>query len=100
MLASAQRHALVAKLLHGLLVLGKMRQSHSAQDVWRLGELDIVVADDLDAVAPRVEEIEKPTGQRVHARVHQSATDGLPVVDHESKMTAIVRGLGAPLLES
>src|SRR5438552_722927 len=49
-----QRHALVAKFLHRPLVLGKMRQPHAAQDVWRFGELDVVVADDLYAIAPGV----------------------------------------------
>src|SRR5215469_12719963 len=100
MRSPVQRHALVAKLLHRPLVLGKVRQSHAAQDVWRLGELNIVITDDLDAIAPRIEEIEKRPGQRVHARVRQGATDGLLIIDHESKMTAIVRGLPAPLLES
>ena len=38
-----------------------MRQAHAAQYVRRLGELDVVVADDLDAVAPRIEEVEKWT---------------------------------------
>ena len=48
-----------------------------------LSELNIVVADDLNTVAPGVEEIEKLTGERVHACLGQSATDGLFVIDHE-----------------
>jgi hypothetical protein len=46
-----------------------MRQPHAAQHVRCLGELDVVVADDLYTVAPRIEEIEKLTGQRVDARL-------------------------------
>ena len=46
-----------------------MRQSHAAQHVRRLGELDIVRADDLDAVAPWVEKIEKGPGKRLNPRV-------------------------------
>ena len=76
-----------------------MRQSHAAQDVRRLSELDVVVADDLYSVAPRVEEIEKLTGQRFDASLRQRAADRLLVIDHESKMTAVIGGLGAALLE-
>ena len=76
-----------------------MRQPHAAQHVRRLRELDVVVADDLHAVAPRVEEIEKLTGQGVHARVRQRLADRVLVIDHESKMTAVVGGLGAALLK-
>ena len=36
-----------------------------------LRELDVFVADDLYSVAPRVEEIEKLTGQRVDAGLRQ-----------------------------
>ena len=63
------------------------------------GELDVFVADDLYTVAPRVDEIEKLTGQRVHTRLRQRAADGVLVIDHESKMTVVVGGLGAALLE-
>ena len=86
--------------LIALSFFGKMRQSHTAQYVWRLGELDVVVADDLYPVAPGVEEIEKLTWQRFHARLRQGTADGLFVIDHETKMTAVVGGLGATLLES
>src|SRR5205085_2544074 len=75
------------------------RQPHAAQNVRGLGELDVVVADDLHTIAPRVEEIEKLTRQHVHARLRQGAADGLLVIDYESKVTAIVGGLGATLLE-
>src|SRR5262245_980188 len=59
---SIRRHALAGKLLHRLPVLGKIGEPHAAQHIRCLGELDVVVADDLDAVAPWVEEIEKLTG--------------------------------------
>jgi hypothetical protein len=59
---SVRRHSLIDKFFDRLLVLGKMRQPHAAQDVRRLSELDIVIADDLYAVAPGVEEIEKLAG--------------------------------------
>jgi len=58
-----QRHALLREFFDGALLLCQMRQSHAAQDVRRLGELDIVVADNLYAIAPRVEKVEKRAGQ-------------------------------------
>jgi protein-disulfide isomerase-like protein with CxxC motif len=76
-----------------------MRQSHTTQHVWRLGELDVVVTDDLYAVAPGIEEIEKLTGQHFHARLRQGMSHGLLVIDNEPKMTTVISGLGATLLE-
>jgi hypothetical protein len=51
------RHPLIGQLLLRMLVLGKMRQTHTTQHIWSLGELDVVVADDLDAVAPGVAKV-------------------------------------------
>src|SRR5262249_14836064 len=96
---SIGRHAFVVKFLDCLFVLGKMQQPHPAQHIRRLGELYIIVADDLYTVAPRIEEIEELTGQRVHTRVRQRVADGVLVINHESKMTAVVRGLSTALLE-
>src|SRR6266540_1135598 len=96
---SARGHALVAELPDRLLVFRQMREPHSAQHVRRFGELDIVIADDLDSVAPGVEEIEKRTGQRLDARGRERAAHGVFVVDHEAEMTAVVGRLGAALLQ-
>jgi hypothetical protein len=54
-----------------------MRQSHAAQDVRRLGELDIVVTD--DAIAPWVEKVEKRAGQRLDACFGQRLADDILV---------------------
>src|SRR5215211_5724950 len=96
---SARRHPFVPKLLDGLLILREMREAHSAQHVRRLGELDIVIADDLDSVAPGVKEIEKRARQRLDARGRERAAHGVLVVDHETKMTTVVRWLRAALLQ-
>jgi hypothetical protein len=56
-----------------------MRQSHAAQDVRRLGELDIVVTDNLDAIAPWVEKVEKRAGQRLDACFGQRLADDILV---------------------
>src|SRR6516164_5749046 len=76
-----------------------MRQSHAAQHVRRLGELNVVVADNLYAVAPGVEKVEKRSGQRLDPRVYQRFADGTLVVDHKSDMAAFISGLSEALLQ-
>src|SRR6516225_2061810 len=97
--SSARGHAFVLELLDRVLVLRQVGQPHPTQHVRRLGELDVVVADDLYAVAPGIAEIEEPARQRLDARRRQRAADRVLVVDHETEMTAVVGGLGAALLQ-
>ena len=54
-----QRHALVGQILIRFLVLDQVHQAHATQHIGRLSELDIVVADDLDSIAPRIPKIEE-----------------------------------------
>jgi len=54
-----QRHAFLGQFLFCFLVLGQVRQAHTTQNIRRLGELDIVVADDLDSIAPRVPKVKE-----------------------------------------
>jgi len=76
-----------------------MGEPHPTQHVRRLGELDVVLADDLYPVTPGVAEIEERTRQRLDARRRQRAAHRVLVVDHETKMTAVVGALGAALLQ-
>ena len=39
----------------------------------RLGELYVVVANDLEAIAPRIAEVEKRSRQHLHARLQMAA---------------------------
>src|SRR5262245_60085379 len=96
---STGSHALLRKLLDRFLVLGEMRQSHATQHVRRLGELNIVVADDFDAVAPRIPKVEKRAGQWFDPGSGQLLADRLLVIDHETEMAAVVGGLLTPLLQ-
>src|SRR6185295_1200328 len=96
---SARRHALFGQLLDRRPGLRQMRQSHSTQYVRRLGELDVVVTDDLDPVAPWVQEVEKWAGQRLDPRVGQRFPDGILVIDHEAEVAAVIGGLRAPFLK-
>src|SRR5262245_9947371 len=97
--ASVRGHALVLELLDRALVLRQMGEPHPAQHVRRLGELDVVVADDLYSVTPGIAEIEEAAGERLDPRRRQRAAYRVLVVDHETKMTAVVGGLGAALLQ-
>src|SRR4051794_27835806 len=54
--SGVRRHALLAELLERPRGLPRVVDPHPAEDVRRLRELDLAVRDDLDAVAPRVEE--------------------------------------------
>ena len=54
-----QRHALLGQFLFCLLVLGQVHQAHATQHIGRLGELDILIADDLDSIAPRIPKIKE-----------------------------------------
>src|SRR5947209_3425853 len=76
-----------------------MRQRHPAQNVGRLGELDILIADDLDAVAPGIAKVEKGPIQQGDTSCLEGFAGRLLVVDDKSKMAAVVRGLLAPLLQ-
>src|SRR6185436_15851313 len=97
--SSAWGHSLVGELLDRLLTLREMRQPHPAQHVRRLGELDVVVTDDLDAVAPWVEKIKEATGQRLDARLGQGIAHRLLVIDDQPEMPAVIGCLPAAVLQ-
>jgi hypothetical protein len=65
----------------------------------RFGELDVVVADDLDPVAPGIEKIEKAPGQRLDAGLGQGLAHRLLVIDHQPEMAPVIRWLSAALLQ-
>ena len=65
----------------------------------RFGELDVVIADDLDAIAPRIAEVEEPAGNDVHTRIRERRANGFLVVDDEAEVSAVVGALCPPFLE-
>src|SRR5262249_25608783 len=93
------RHVFIGKLFDRLCVLGQMCQPHAAQYVWRLTELDVLVCNDLYAIAPRVHKIEKRAGQWFNIRIDQRLADRFLVIDHKSKMAAVVSRLLTALLK-
>src|SRR5262249_33190769 len=96
---SIRRHALLRQLFHRLIVLRQALQPHTAQHMRSLSELDVVIANDLDAVAPRIEEIEEGSRQCLDPGLRERCADRLLVVDHKAEVATIVTGLSAPLLQ-
>jgi hypothetical protein len=76
-----------------------MSKPHAPQYVRRLTELDVVIGNDLNAIAPWVHEIEKRAGQWVNIRIAQRLADCFLVIDHKPKMAAVVSTLLTALLE-
>jgi hypothetical protein len=65
-----------------VLVLGQVRQTHPAEDVGSFGELDIVIANDLNAVAPRIAEVKEWALERRNAGSLEGGARRLLVIDH------------------
>ena len=59
------------------------------QHLRRLGELDIRVFDHLDAIAPGVEKIEKPTRQQLAAGGFDPGPHARPIIDDEPTVSEI-----------
>src|SRR5258708_37825190 len=89
----AHRHPFFRQLPFRAFVLGQLRQTHAAQNVWSLGELDIVIAHDLDAIAPGVAEIQKWTVDWLDPRSLEDGARRFLVVDNEAEMPAVIGGL-------
>jgi hypothetical protein len=66
---------------------------------WGLGELNVVVPDDLNTVAPRIAEIENRPWEQIHDCMGQRSPNSFLVVDKEAEVTSIVRTLVIAFLE-
>src|SRR5262249_11179509 len=76
-----------------------MCESHAAQDVGGLGELDVVIADDFNAIAPGVAKVEEGPSERGDASRFERFAGSLLVLDNEAEMASVVGGLLAALLQ-
>ena len=76
-----------------------MRKPHSSQHVRRLGELYIVVGNDLEAIAPGITEVEERSGQDINARFGQRPANRVLVIDYKPEMATVVWRLFAPFLK-
>jgi len=61
-------HTFVSQLLPGAVGLGQMIETHTAEDIWRFGELNAAVVNDLDPIAPWIAEVKKRPLDRCDAR--------------------------------
>ena len=75
-----------------------MRQPHAAQHVRRFGELNIVVGDDLEAIAPGVAEVEERPRQHL-TPASARLTDSLLVIHHQPEVATVIRRLTTTLLK-
>src|SRR5262249_11731741 len=94
-----QRHALLSQFLLCFLVLGQVHQAHPTQHIGRLGELDVVVTDDLYSITPGVPKIKERTVKWGNTSCLDCLAGRLLVVDDETEVTTIVCGLLAALLQ-
>src|SRR5262245_27027652 len=76
-----------------------MREAHAAQHVRRLRELDVVIPDDLDAVAPGIAEIKEAPGQHLDPGLRQRLAHRLFVIDDQAEMPAVIGGLPTAFLQ-
>src|SRR6185369_5452630 len=91
-------HALLGQFLFRILILGQVREPHSAQHAGCLGELDVVVSDDLDAIAPRVAKIEEAPFERGDTSRLELLAGRFLVIDNQTEMATVISGLfTAPL---
>ena len=101
LLAAAKRispaHAFVRQLPLGALILGQMVEPHAAQHVGCFGELNVLIINDLNAVAPWIVEVEERSFKLCEACLSKSTTSGLLIVDNRTEMTTLVGRLLAPL---
>src|SRR4029450_8227398 len=79
--------ALGAQLLAGLLGLAEPVEAHALEDLRRLRELDVLVGDDLEVVAPRVA---NPVPADLGSRVPGGLESAVPVIDDQPEVSVVV----------
>jgi hypothetical protein len=63
------------------------------QHIGRFGEMDVLIADDLNPVAPGVTKVEEASGQQGDTSRFERLASRVLVIDSETEMATIVRGL-------
>ena len=94
MLGSAK--ALGAQFLAGLLGLAERLEAHALEDLRRLRELDVLVGDDLEVVAPWVA---NPVPADVGSRFSGGLESAVSVIDDQPEVTVVVGFLPSTLGE-
>jgi hypothetical protein len=95
-LALLEGDSLLSELGKGTVALPEVLQAHRAQDGVGLGELDIGVLDDLEEIAPGVEDVVSPY---LRAGFAGSGQSPLAVVDDDPDVALLIRRLRPPFRE-
>jgi hypothetical protein len=77
-----------------------VHQSHAAQHIRRLGELNVVVTDDFYAVAPSVAKIKERTVEYGNVGRFECLAGRFLILDDKTEVATVVRRLRAALLKS
>src|SRR4051794_16872582 len=67
-----------------------MRKAHAAQDLGRLGELQVAIFDDLDAVSPGIEKVHEISLQHRRPGRLRKLAHAAAVIDDEPEMALFV----------
>lgn len=87
------------EFLECLFGLGQMK-AHAAQNIRCFGELQITVLNNLDPVAPWIEEVEELAIQHLGAGLDCEVARSAPIVDDKSEMPILIRTLMASPAQS
>jgi hypothetical protein len=92
-LRSTRLHAFFLKLFYGVGCFLQGADAHALENVIRLGELDVVVGHDLDAISPWIANIQ-PVIDAFDTEFIQCPLHRLAVVDDETEMALGIGHLG------
>src|SRR5581483_917646 len=89
-----RRHALFSQLAQGIFALRDGFHAHAREHLRRFGELAIVVGNDFDAVAPRVEDVHALIDAFDAVLLHRAA-HRFAVVHHQTEVAFSIRRLSS-----
>jgi hypothetical protein len=89
------RESLAPQLLQGAFALLQRVKAHRVEDLGRFRKLDVRVLDDLDAVAPRVAEVEAAAREDLGTGLLERPSGRVLVVHDEPEVAVLVGFLAA-----
>src|SRR5439155_22319511 len=84
-----RRHTLLLKFFNGVGGFFDSADAHPFEHVRCFSELDVIVGNHLDSVAPRVAQIDQPI-QYLNSQLYQSSADRLPVIYDKTEMELVL----------
>src|ERR671925_2114814 len=86
------RHAFFLQLFDGARSFFQEAHAHTFEHVRRLSELNVVIGNDFDPIAPRVAEIQALV-DALNAEFFERPSNRLPVIDDKTEMALVIRTL-------